>query len=80
MKTITKALVRRVIQLNEELAVRKALYDELDMLTIQLQAEGFVFAELDGLTVELVNNFETTNTVFRPAGVKQFEVKVKRVK
>lgn len=75
-----KAILRRVIQIHEELEVRKALYDELDMLIIQLQAEGFVSAEIDGLLIQLVNNFETTNTVFRPAGVKQFEVKVKRAK
>lgn len=77
---MNKAILKRVIQIHEELEVRKALYDELDMLIIQLQAEGFVSAEIDGLLIQLVNNFETTNTVFRPAGVKQFEVKVKRAK
>jgi hypothetical protein len=80
MKQETKQILCRVIELQRELDIRKALYDELDMLTIQLQAEGFKDAELSGLVISLVDNFEKTNTAFRPAGVKRFELKVKKVK
>ena len=80
MKPQTKQILARVIELQAELDVRKALYDELDMLTIQLQAEGFHDAELNGLLISLVDNFAVNNTCFRPAGVKRFELKVKKVK
>jgi hypothetical protein len=80
MKTQTKQILARVIELQAELDVRKALYEELDLLTIQLQAEGFHDAELSGMLITLVDNFEINNTCFRPAGVKRFELKVKKVK
>lgn len=80
MKPQTKAILTRVIELQAELDVRKALYDELDMLTMQLQAEGFRDAELEGLMITLVDNFAVSNTAFRPAGVKRFELKVKRAR
>lgn len=76
----TKQILKRVIDIQRELDIRKALYDELDMLTIQLQDEGFKHAELDGMTLDLVDNFEKGNTCFRPAGVKRFELKIKGVK
>lgn len=79
-KRETKEILARVIQLKNELDARTALYDELDMLAIQLQAEGFKDAVLDGQIITLVDNFETVNTVFRTAGVKRFELKVKRLK
>lgn len=73
--------LKRVIELQAEIEVRKALYDELDKLTLELQAEGFKHAELEGLVVDLVDNFaDGRNTVFRPAGVKRFEMKVRKVK
>lgn len=80
MKPQTRAILARVIQIQAELDVRKALYDELDMLTLQLQAEDFAGAQLDGFIVTLVDNFAVSNTAFRPAGVKRFELKLKRVK
>jgi len=80
MRPQTKHILARVIELQAELDVRKALYEELDMLTIQLQSEGFKDAELEGQVITLVDNFEVNNTCFRPAGVKRFELKVKKVK
>lgn len=80
MKPETRALVRRILDIQRELDVRKALFDELEMLTLQLQADGFETATLDGFVVDLVDNFAKGNVVFRPAGVKRFEVKVKAVK
>lgn len=80
MSNEVKLILKRVLDIQAELDIRKALYDELDMLTIQLQADGFESAELNGMVVELVNNFAKGNTVFRPAGVKHYEVKVRKVK
>lgn len=80
MKTETKQILKRVIDIQRELDIRKALYTELDMLTEQLQAEGFKHAELDGMILDMVDNFEKSNTCFRPAGVKRFELKVKEAK
>lgn len=80
MKPQTKVILARVLELQRELDVRKDLYTELDLLTMQLQAEGFKDAEFDGLLISLVDNFLASNTCFRPAGVKRFEIKVKRAK
>lgn len=80
MRTETKQILARVIELQRELDIRKDLYTELDMLAMQLQDEGFKDAVLEGMVVTLVDNFLDVNTVFRPAGVKRFELKVKKVK
>lgn len=80
MRQQTKLILARVIELQRELDARKALYTELDMLTVQLQDEGFTDAEFEGMVVELVDNFKKSNTCFRPAGVKRFELKVKVAK
>lgn len=67
----------RVLEIQRELDIRKELYAELDRITLELQESGFASAELDGLRIDLVDNFsEGKNTVFRPAGVKRFEIKV----
>ncbi len=80
MKTETKQILSRVIELQRELDIRKDLYTELDMLVMQLQSEGFVDAEFEGYLLKVVDNFADTNTCFRPAGVKRFELKLKKVK
>jgi hypothetical protein len=80
MKRQHAEILRRVLDIQAELEIRKALYTELDMLTLQLQADAFVSAELDGLVVELVDNFAKDNTCYRVAGVKHYELKTKKVK
>lgn len=80
MNKQTKEILARVIEIQRELDIRKALYDELDMLTEQLVAEGFQAGGIDGSIITMVDNFADKNTVFRPAGVKRFELKVKGVK
>lgn len=72
-----EAKIKRVIEIQKELELRKALYDELDKLTLELKAGGFVSTDIQGLHIELVDNFaEGKNTCFRPAGVKRFEIEV----
>ncbi len=68
--------LKRILDITAELEVRKALYTELDALVLELQAEGFKQTDLEGFRVELVDNFLEKNTVFRPAGVKRFEINV----
>ena len=80
MKQQTREILARVIEIQAELDVRKALYEELDMLTVQLQDEGFVREHFGDLIVELVDNFSKSNTAFRPAGVKRFELRIKEAK
>lgn len=80
MKTDHKPILARIIQLQKHIEEMKAMYTELDMLTMQLQAEGFKDAEFEGLVISLVDNFLSANTCFRPAGVKRFEIKTKKVK
>lgn len=72
-----KQTLARILEIQRELDLRKALYDELDQKIMELQAGGFMSAELDGFRMELVDNFAAgNNTCFRPAGVKRFEVKI----
>lgn len=70
----TQNKLRKVLDLISELDSRKALYDELDRLTLELQAEGFSHELLDGKVITLRDNFADKNTVFRVAGVKHYEI------
>jgi hypothetical protein len=80
MKKETKQILARVLELTKELEIRKALYDEVNMLTMQLQADGFENAELNGFTLELVDNFSKSNVSWRVAAVQHYEIKIKAVK
>lgn len=72
--------LKRILDITEELEVRKLLYAELDAIVLELQRDGFISADLGLLRMELVDNFdEGKNTVFRPAGVKRFEVTVEPI-
>lgn len=75
-----KAKLDEVIRLKAEIDLRTEYYEQLDLLAAELRAQGFRSAELSGHTIDLVDNFESKNTVFRPAGVKRFEFKLKKVK
>lgn len=71
--------IARVIQIQAELDLRKELYAEMDALALALQAEGFEQLDLNGQRVTLVDNFLSKNTVFRPAGVKRFELEIEPI-
>lgn len=76
----TDGKLARLIELQKELDFRKELYAEQDRIVLELQAEGFQTAEFEGMVLELRDNFAEGNTVFRPAGVKRFELRIKKVK
>jgi len=70
----------RIIELTRELEIRKALYDELDKLTLELKAEGFNHKIMLGLEITLKDNFESANVQWRMAAVRRYEIKVKKLK
>lgn len=77
---ILEQKLARILDIKKELDLRKALYEELDTLVLELQGAGFKQTDLDGMRIELVDNFaDGKNTVFRPAGVKRFEIEVEPI-
>ena len=80
MSSDIEAKLKKLLDLTEALEARKALYDELDQLTLELQAQGFDHAVFEGKDITLVDNFNVKNVVFRPAGVRRYECKIKDAK
>ena len=71
-------IISRIAAIKAQLEAIKPLYEELDTLTVQLADSvpaGTSFILGDD-TVTLVDNFAEKNTVFRPTGVKRFEVQI----
>lgn len=66
----TKAIVKRVIEIQKQLFVMKGLYRELDSLTDQLLLAKFK----QGHGVKIVDNFTDKNVAFKTTAVKRFEV------
>lgn len=66
----------RIDAIKKALEAQKPLYGELDELIIELSgiAEVGTSFSAGGNFVTLVDNFKDKNTVFRPAGVKRFDV------
>lgn len=48
----------------------KKLYQRIDEITLALKDQ-----DMEGTGLEVVDNFEQKNVVFRPAGVRRFELK-----
>lgn len=72
-----KESLRRVIQIQAELDVRKSLFDELDRLILELKSDGFKSEELDGLVLTLKDNFaDDKNVGWTRAAIKRFEIEV----
>jgi hypothetical protein len=72
--------LRKVLELTEALEARKALYDELDKLTLELQSEGFVQALVDGNLITMQDNFSEKNVQWRMAAVRRYEIKIQNEK
>jgi hypothetical protein len=68
--------VKRLIEIQAELDLRKALYAEYDKIVVELAHGGFIRANLDGLVVELKDNFADSNTGWTRSAVKRFEVEI----
>lgn len=86
VETLTKVdntvevLAARAVAISKQLESYKALYEELDTIAAQLKAArgvGVFHAVPSGaMVVTVVDNFEDTNVVWKPAGVRRFELKV----
>lgn len=55
-----KIRLARLLQIQEELDLRKALYAEYDQIVLELAHSGFTQAIIDDLVLELEDNLEFT--------------------
>lgn len=73
-------LADRAVVISKQLEGYKLMYEELDKIGAELRALkgiGTTNAVLSGaMAVTVVDNFEDTNIVWRPAAARRFEVKV----
>lgn len=68
--------LRRLIEIQKELDLRKALFTEYDLIVMDLAKEGFSNAEIEGLVLTLEDKFATGNTGWTSAAVKRYEMKI----
>jgi hypothetical protein len=73
-----EALLARILEVNAELEIRKALYAEYDELILKLVDAGIEHEIFRGLELEVVDNFATKNTGWTQAAVKRFALKVRK--
>lgn len=68
--------LREALRIQAEIKLAKKLYEELDAVIEKLRAGGFSEGEIDGQILRLEDNFADTNTQWRMAAVKRWELKV----
>jgi hypothetical protein len=75
MDQVTK-LVARLAEVEAVLDVTKKLYAERDELTLKLKEMVGIDYEVSSgdIVFKVVDNFAEKNTVFRPAGVRRFDL------
>lgn len=66
-----KQLAKRAKKILQQLEKAKPLYAKLDEVTLRLKLLGFKKDE----DLMLIDNFAESNTVFRPAAIKRFELR-----
>jgi len=74
-----QSLADKISAVKDKLESAKALYAELDTLIIELSScakHGRVLKTSDKRFIMLLDNFAEKNTVFRPTGVKRFDVEL----
>jgi len=69
-KSDVKKLAEEAKKIITKLEAVKPLYSKLDELTLALKKE-----DLSEFKLQVVDNFAEKNVVFRPVGVKRFEIK-----
>jgi hypothetical protein len=75
----TMAIVDRIAAVKDLLEGVKPLYDELDILTLELKDlvnVGETLSTEDKRFVTLIDNYSEKNTVFRVAAVRRYEVEL----
>ena len=75
------AKLQRVLEIKQTLDSVKPLYEELEQITLSLLTDaasihGYNHLQGFGHVFTIVDNFQEKNTVYRPAAVKRFELKV----
>jgi hypothetical protein len=73
---VSNIKLSRLIEIQRELDLRKALYAEYDALVMDLAREGFRSAEVDGLVLSLEDAFSEGNTGWTSAAVRRFSVSI----
>jgi hypothetical protein len=68
----------RAAEIKRQLDFAKPMYEELDAIVVRVNAAmgKSKTMEVGGTVFTVVDNFESKNTVFRPCGVKRFELVV----
>lgn len=74
-KTIEEKLAR-LIDIQKDLDLRKALFAEYDLIVMSLAQMGFVKEFVGDLVLELKDNFADKNTGFTTAAIKRYEVEI----
>lgn len=73
---VSNPKLKRLLEIRAELEANKPLYAELDAIVVELSKKVKREYVVGGFLIEIVDNFATKNTCFRPAAVKRFDVKV----
>jgi flagellar basal body-associated protein FliL len=72
--------IQEALDLIRKIQENKKDYETLDALISEFRAEGFQEVETELGKLRLKDNFQETNTVFRPAGVERFELVIEKPK
>lgn len=68
--------LRRLVEIQRELDLRKSLYAEYDLIVMSLAKDGFSSAELDGFVLTLEDHFAQGNTAWTSAPVKRYALEI----
>lgn len=71
-----EATLSELLSVQAQLDARKALYERLNSLTLELVRLGFVRCVRGAEVIELKDNFAHGNTAWTAAPVRRFEVEV----
>jgi len=77
-RSSTEEILDECFLILSQIEATKLLYKDLDALIAQLRDLGFEEGRTSNGIFRLVDNFKQTNTVFRPAGVRRFELKMEK--
>ena len=73
-----KALLRKLLAIQEELANIKTLYREQDAIIDQLIEIGFKHGKVDNYIVTLKDNYADKNTAFKATAFRRYEISVEQ--
>ncbi len=77
-KTVNKQIevvAKRAAEVLAQLEAMKPLYNEIDKLTEELREAGITNIVVGTTVLQIVDNFASKNTMFKPTAFKRFELK-----